>query len=1465
MNSNTGSWNAGMNKEPTGGWNNDFAFRNYQSRLPEVYTGHPNRIERYNQYEMMDVDPEINACLDILSEFSTQMNEHNNTPFEIQFNDDPTTTEVELVVKQLQQWCKLNELDTRIFKIFRNTVKYGDQVFVRDPENFKLYWTDMTKVVKVIVNESEGKKPEQYVIKDINPNLQNLSIAEKTTTDFQAQPPTAGYSAPYSYTVPNEPYGTTGSRFSLGINEAAIDAKHVVHLSLTEGLDRYWPFGQSILENIFKVYKQKELLEDAILIYRVQRAPERRIFKIDVGNMPSHLAMAFVNRIKDEIHQRRIPSVHGGQSVMDATYNPLCLDLSTRIPLLDGRTLELQELIREFESGKENWTYSCDPVTGKVVPGVINWAGITRKNTEVIKVTLDNGKTLTCTPDHKIPVFGKGFVEAQNLTAEDSLIAFNVRNEKISGEKSSEYQQVWDHETREWVWTHRMVGEFFRKIEKHQEYTYLSENIGAEKTVIHHRDYNRFNNDPRNLTYMNKKDHILYHAAQESDFWKTMTEEYRAELTGKISETVKQNWNIMTEHERHNALYRIRAAQTKAVWLRNNDSEHAAKYSINASKSRKEYIKNNPAFAEQLSKNLENRVKFNNQKLTMTFDMLQLVVEKVKAHGKNKKKIIDLCSSDEKLLELVRQHNSEMSDSATQNKINLNQFGEKKINRLITQFGYKNWKHFVSSIEQFNHRVVSIERVSNRDTGTITIDGTERWHNYHTFAIDSGIFIKNSINEDYFFPVTADGRGSDVTTLPGGCFSMDTRVSLLDGRELSIAEIESEMKTGKQLWTYSCEPLTGKVVPGLITWAGVTKPRAKVLKITLDNGEHIICTPEHKFPVYEQEFKRADEFVVGDSMIPLYRKKEYLGKSKNEYEQYYDNEAKEWKFTHRTVADYLKDTLVCYHVHDSSTSNGLYEVRHHKDFNRFNNDPQNLCWMSFSDHIKYHADHNTQRIQIIKENNINEYRKICKNNSIAQKKRWENTTPEQKENFVDGLRQFWSNLTDEERQLITDKMSASIKKYIESLSEDDRESRAQNSRDAFKIASSRKLEKMRTDEEYHAWVCQQQSAGWTEKLREQRAYQTREWNYINWSDERGKERKKKHSDRQRVEYTHDMLKFVIDMVKGKTTHEVTADNIAAELNKSSLRDKLVELNKDKQVRNWKVEEGFTPGNIRRSLVQQFGYKSWKDFRVKESVHNHRVAALEWLEEEISVGTLTIDGDEIYHDYHTFALSVGVFTKNSNLGEIDDLRYFNNRLARGLRVPSSYLPTGPEDSERPLVDGKVGTALIQEYRFNQYCERLQGYIARKLNEEFKLFLRWRGFNIDAGLFDLKFNPPQNFAAYRQSEIDQVRVNVFNSVAQLPYISTRFAMERFLGLSQEEIKKNEKLWHEEHSKPEDEEKTAKGTDLRSIGLSTSDIESDTETAENIPPEGQEQMPGISPEVTAPVGAPPAVGPETAPPAI
>ena len=315
----------------------DPRYSNYASQLPEVYIGHPNRTERYNQYEQMDMDSEVNAALDILAEFMTQPNIENGTGFDLFFKEDPTDNEVKILKDQLQQWVSLNDLNKRLFKLVRNTIKYGDQVFLRDPETFKLFWTEMFKVTKVIVNEAEGKKPEQYVIKDLNINFQNLTATALSSSDtFVNHPQVGGPSG--SYVQPQTPY-SGGSRFSHAKNEAVIDAEHVVHLSLTEGLDLNWPFGNSVLESIFKIFKQKELLEDAIIIYRIQRAPERRIFKIDVGNMPTHMAMAYVDRIKNEIHQRRIPTqTEGGNNMMDATYNPLSTNEDYFFPVTaDGR------------------------------------------------------------------------------------------------------------------------------------------------------------------------------------------------------------------------------------------------------------------------------------------------------------------------------------------------------------------------------------------------------------------------------------------------------------------------------------------------------------------------------------------------------------------------------------------------------------------------------------------------------------------------------------------------------------------------------------------------------------------------------------------------------------------------------------------------------------------------------------------------------------------------------------------------------------------------------------------------------------------------------------------------------------------------------------------------------------------------------------------------------------------------
>ena len=318
-----------------GGSNASPARTNYSSYLPDVYAGHPNRLERYGQYDTMDSDSEVNAALDILAEFCTQANEENSTPFQIFFKDKATNTEITIIKKYLQQWTKLNKFEKRIFKIVRNAFKYGDVFFVRDPETQAWMYIDPAKLDKIIVNESEGKKPEQYIIRDFNPNLEALATTAINPSNTQGGGSQFGGSYGTGQggaggsrgMVGAFPTSTNSSRFTQNQNQYAIDAKHVIHVSLSEGIDNNYPFGNSLMESIFKVFKQKELLEDSIIIYRVQRAPERRVFYIDVGNMPSHLAMGFVERVKNEVNQRRIPSAAGGsQTVIDSSYNPLSIN-----------------------------------------------------------------------------------------------------------------------------------------------------------------------------------------------------------------------------------------------------------------------------------------------------------------------------------------------------------------------------------------------------------------------------------------------------------------------------------------------------------------------------------------------------------------------------------------------------------------------------------------------------------------------------------------------------------------------------------------------------------------------------------------------------------------------------------------------------------------------------------------------------------------------------------------------------------------------------------------------------------------------------------------------------------------------------------------------------------------------------------------------------------------------------------
>jgi hypothetical protein len=292
----------------------------FSSWLKDVYTGAPNRVDRYQQYELMDVDSEVNNALDTIAEFCTQFDFESNLPFTIEHFQDPTDSEVKVLTATLRQWCLLNDWNKRIWRMVRNTIKYGDQFFIRDPETYELLYVSPNDVSKIIINQAKGKEVEQYLMKNITLDVMNKVASEPLTTDQNYGPTQFNKTAFTQFASPNTATGNANQV------ETAVDARHVIHLTLSEGMDIAYPFGTSVLENVYKVYQQKSLLEDSIIIYRVQRAPERRVFYIDVGNMPANMAMSFVERVKNEIHQRRIPSrTGGGTSIMDASYNPLSM------------------------------------------------------------------------------------------------------------------------------------------------------------------------------------------------------------------------------------------------------------------------------------------------------------------------------------------------------------------------------------------------------------------------------------------------------------------------------------------------------------------------------------------------------------------------------------------------------------------------------------------------------------------------------------------------------------------------------------------------------------------------------------------------------------------------------------------------------------------------------------------------------------------------------------------------------------------------------------------------------------------------------------------------------------------------------------------------------------------------------------------------------------------------------------
>jgi len=142
------------------------------------------------------------------------------------------------------------------------------------------------------------------------------------------------------------------------------------------------------------------------------------------------------------------------------------------------------------------------------------------------------------------------------------------------------------------------------------------------------------------------------------------------------------------------------------------------------------------------------------------------------------------------------------------------------------------------------------------------------------------------------------------------------------------------------------------------------------------------------------------------------------------------------------------------------------------------------------------------------------------------------------------------------------------------------------------------------------------------------------------------------------------------------------------------------------------------------------------------------------------------------------------------------------------------------------------------------------ICSPLDLEFKAYLKWCGVNIDSSLFQLSFKPPQNFAHYRQAELDATKIGTFSQLEGFPYFSKRWLMQRFLGLTPDELTENQKMWREEND--ESAANNAESISSRNLGITPGGIQSDMDVFGNAEmPEGATEGP-ISGEASAEMAA-------------
>jgi hypothetical protein len=257
----------------------------------------PNRMAAYYDYESMEFTPEVSAALDIYAEESTTMSEKGEI-LTIYSESD----RIKSILEDL--FHTKMDINTNLQMWARGMSKYGDDfVYLKiDPE-------------KGIIGVQQ---------------LPNIEIE-------RIEGASAKTSGPHDIKVP-----TRELRFQWKNKDLEFQAWEVAHFRLL-GDDRKLPYGTSMLDKIRRIWKQLLLAEDAMLIYRTSRAPERRVFKIFVGNMDDKDIESYVQKVANKFKRSPISDPRNGQ--VDMRYNQMAVDQDYFVPVRDAsQTMPIETL-----------------------------------------------------------------------------------------------------------------------------------------------------------------------------------------------------------------------------------------------------------------------------------------------------------------------------------------------------------------------------------------------------------------------------------------------------------------------------------------------------------------------------------------------------------------------------------------------------------------------------------------------------------------------------------------------------------------------------------------------------------------------------------------------------------------------------------------------------------------------------------------------------------------------------------------------------------------------------------------------------------------------------------------------------------------------------------------------------------------------------------------------------------------